>query len=225
MLFEGNPNRGKKDHELFFSQISWSRGIHFFHKSIHIFPLAWNLHVTRTMEHFIADLFFSVQLQKWASAINTEKEIKMGEGIDTRHQLSIGWNFELDGIDHYPYYECYTLELANSHTFLPLNLAWACSVRSAFLISCVDVVFFQNLLESSWHFSNVSNKSLLWYKFAHGQPYHLTIPFTISLSIKRKQIKDPNLPSLRLGPVHLSVTKWKATSASSQHAGYMNKCW
>lgn len=138
MLFEGNPNRGKKDHELFFSQMSWSGGIHFFHKSIHIFPLAWNLHVTRTMEHFIADLFFSVQLQKWASAINTEKEIKMGEGIDTRHQLSIGWNFELDGIDHYPYYECYTLELANSHTFLPLNLSWACSVRSAFLISCVD---------------------------------------------------------------------------------------
>lgn len=73
---------GKKDYKNMFSQTTWSRDIQIFHKCI---PLALNLHVTHTMEHFTADLFFSLELQKCSSAINTEKEIKTGEGIDVRH--------------------------------------------------------------------------------------------------------------------------------------------
>lgn len=144
---------GKKEYRNIFSQITWSRGIQIFHKSI---PLTWNLHVTHTMEHFTADLFFSLELQKRASALKGDTERRYSERILKRRSkqvkelmlgtsFSIGWNFELDGTDYFPYYVCCTLELANSHTFLPLNLAWMWSVRSVFLTSCDDGLYYSKI--------------------------------------------------------------------------------
>lgn len=85
--FWDESKQGKERLWSFLCQITWSRGITFFHKSIQIFPLAWSLHVTHTMKHFIADLFFSVQLQKWSSTMSTERGIKMDEGMDVRCSL------------------------------------------------------------------------------------------------------------------------------------------
>lgn len=56
------------------------------------------------------------------------------------------------------------MELADSHTSVTLEFdVNVKSVRSICLGSCVDegLYFSKNLLEPSWHFSNVSNKSLL----------------------------------------------------------------